>query len=68
MDGRVRDVCADCWQAIHPDDYAPIMDRIDRCADCGTFALVTRTRDRADDAPGTMQARINDSEYRGGNR
>jgi hypothetical protein len=40
----VKDLCQDCWQERHPDDYAPEMRRYGECATCGYLALVTRDR------------------------
>ena len=39
-----RDLCQDCWQAAHPDEYCPELGRYGTCTECGATALITRSR------------------------
>lgn len=46
MDERTMryDLCKECWETMHPGQYAPIMDRDGYCTHCGDGpVLVTRT-------------------------
>jgi len=56
MARTTRDLCQDCWQAAHPDEYCPELGRYGTCAGCGAAALITRSR-IADETPTPCQHR-----------